>query len=145
MRWLAAACERLNSPPPRRRVAEAAGEKGKSVCKGGVSANIRRRRRRRLQLVALGAARAEAGASEARWTVLQCALARAPVQVVVRLRRLAIATLCAMALLSAVIETRLVMGVRRRRLRARQRLFIIVFRLPAKRNRSTMNPNSRAT
>ena len=27
----------------------------------------------------------------------------------------------------------------------RQRLFIIVFRLPAKRNRSTMNPNSRAT
>mgnify|MGYP003990811795 CR=1 FL=1 len=28
---------------------------------------------------------------------------------------------------------------------ARQRLFIIVFRLPAKRNRSTMNPNSRAT
>jgi len=27
----------------------------------------------------------------------------------------------------------------------RQRLFIIVFHLPAKRNRSTMNPNSRAT
>jgi hypothetical protein len=35
IRWFAAACEELNSPPPCRRAAVAEGDKGNSVCKKG--------------------------------------------------------------------------------------------------------------
>ena len=65
IRWFAAACEGLNNPPPCRRAAIAVGDKGNSVCKGGVSAEARRRRRHRARLAAHRAAIAAAAAAVA--------------------------------------------------------------------------------